>query len=168
MTPPLSLFSPSCASPTQARADLHGMTAAAPATFYPAWFSKAAQFGIVGDGCVRKGRHADGKVRAAALPHIAAASSRASPRLFLALVRSLPAVACRTAGGEHLQLSSAARQPCAECMAKRAEFVAQVCRLVSGSRHLEPKHIPDAGTSYLPSRKHGMCVQSPGPHCVCK
>ena len=42
----------------QVRDALHGMTAE-PATFYPAWFSKDEQFGLVGDSCERDCRHAE-------------------------------------------------------------------------------------------------------------
>ena len=42
----------------QVRDALHDMTAE-PATFYPAWFSKDEQFGLVGDSCKRDGCHAE-------------------------------------------------------------------------------------------------------------
>ena len=42
----------------QVRDALDGMTAE-PATFYPAWFSKDEQFGLVGDSCERNGSHAE-------------------------------------------------------------------------------------------------------------
>ena len=42
----------------QVRDALDDMTAE-PATFYPAWFSKDEQFGLVGDSCERDGRHAE-------------------------------------------------------------------------------------------------------------
>ena len=42
----------------QVRDALHGMTAE-PATFYPAWFSKDEQFGLVGDGCECDGCRAE-------------------------------------------------------------------------------------------------------------